>query len=544
MKKNKFFVLIVSVMLIASTAGGWRISSAQTIKPDLKLTAFSVTPIQPVVNQATTIKIDGIYNGITPLYSSSGLQAMYRTFGDIFYDSSKPSIVPQPSQADPLEPGETFSYYYYGSFPSAGERRLKFEIDYLNELDESNESNNKLETAIIVLSPSDTLDLSLTSITVSPSDPIIGQTTTITVNGRYEGNTNLLSGQGISSTKAELTDFNLTTGDIKPQPVPSINSPMRPGAVFTYTLTGSFKAEGDKTLTFTVDRSNELRESNENNNSIQTAVTVTQATTTPASEEPPVSDDANPLDELPREEDPRINPPGPDDSDETPDSIADDSEVAQLERRLDALNLELDDNELEVEKTERDLTTKIDDSLTSRLAGKILLQVENAGQAWYLDPISDNRYYLADGDTAYQALRAFGLGITNGDLAKLPVGIDDRAEGLDSDDDGLIDRLEESLDTDIDDADSDDDGVSDGNEIKARTNPDGKGLSVISASLAARLEGRILLQVEKQGQAWYIHNGQRYYMPDGEQAYQIMRFLSLGINNTDLRKIAVGSLAP
>ena len=54
--------------------------------------------------------------------------------------------------------------------------------------------------------------------------------------------------------------------------------------------------------------------------------------------------------------------------------------------------------------------------------------------------------------------------------------------------------------------------------------------------------GKILLQVESRGEAWYLNpsDGKRYYMKDGEQAYQIMRFLSLGITNTDLRKIAVG----
>jgi len=53
-----------------------------------------------------------------------------------------------------------------------------------------------------------------------------------------------------------------------------------------------------------------------------------------------------------------------------------------------------------------------------------------------------------------------------------------------------------------------------------------------------------LLQVEKNGEAWYLNpaDGKRYYMKDGQLAYQIMRFLSLGITNNDLRKIDVGSL--
>ena len=43
---------------------------------------------------------------------------------------------------------------------------------------------------------------------------------------------------------------------------------------------------------------------------------------------------------------------------------------------------------------------------------------------------------------------------------------------------------------------------------------------------------------------WYVSpvDGKRYYMADGEAAYQIMRFLSLGITNVDIRKIPVGEL--
>jgi len=56
------------------------------------------------------------------------------------------------------------------------------------------------------------------------------------------------------------------------------------------------------------------------------------------------------------------------------------------------------------------------------------------------------------------------------------------------------------------------------------------------------LEGKILLQVESRGEAWYIHEGKRYYMKNGQQAYEIMRFLLLGITNSDLRQIPVGEI--
>jgi len=192
---------------------------------------------------------------------------------------------------------------------------------------------------------------------------------------------------------------------------------------------------------------------------------------------------------------------------------------------------------------ERDRSTQVKTSLRDRLLGRILLQVENFGEAWYLDPVSRLRHYLANGPTAYEALRTFGLGITNQDLSKIPVGIESRFEDCDTDNDGLSDKLEEGLFTDINNPDTDGDGFLDGAEVLSGFSPIGLERQTFDNSLVNRLRGRILLQVEELGQAWYINpvDGLRYYMKNGNAAYQIMRFLSLGITNDDLRKIDVGS---
>jgi len=198
---------------------------------------------------------------------------------------------------------------------------------------------------------------------------------------------------------------------------------------------------------------------------------------------------------------------------------------------------------VDVVEYEKSLLEETDEALVARLAGYILLQVETDGQAWYLDPISWQRYYLADGDQAYQALRKFGLGITDYDLARIPVGYDTRANMKDSDGDGLPNLMEEALGTDIGNADTDGDGVSDGDEVlKNKSNPLGSGDQIISSSLVDRLKGRILIQVEANGEAWYVNpqDSKRYYMGDGEAAYQIMRFLSVGISNKDIVHIPIG----
>ncbi len=194
--------------------------------------------------------------------------------------------------------------------------------------------------------------------------------------------------------------------------------------------------------------------------------------------------------------------------------------------------------------SEQRLVGIINKRLVTRLLGRILLQVEQNGEAWYLDPVSKLRYYLPNGDVAYQALRTFGLGITDANLEKIPVGIEKRFADVDSDNDGLSDKMEEGLGTNPANADTDGDGRTDGDEVANNLRPNGTGRMPISAAFTNRLKGRILLQVQQKGQAWYVNpaDGKRYYLKDGAAAYQIMRFLSLGITDKNLRTIPIGVL--
>lgn len=137
--------------------------------------------------------------------------------------------------------------------------------------------------------------------------------------------------------------------------------------------------------------------------------------------------------------------------------------------------------------------------LLDRVSGYILLQVEQHGEAWYVRPETGERHYMRDGDVAYQMMRFFGLGITDADLATIPA-------------------------------------VSTENEMLASTPVCG------SNALANSVKGKILLQVEQHGEAWYVYplTCRRIYMADGDAAYQIMRFLGLGITDADLGRIRVG----
>ncbi|MFH1405086.1 MAG: hypothetical protein ABIH21_03250 [Patescibacteria group bacterium] len=191
---------------------------------------------------------------------------------------------------------------------------------------------------------------------------------------------------------------------------------------------------------------------------------------------------------------------------------------------------------------EKEMVATVDTQLSNRLRGHILLQVENNGEAWYVDPKGKGKYYLQDGDSAYQALKKFGYGITNSDIEKIPIGFEQRFQVLDSDGDGLDDQLEEALGSSPNDPDTDGDGYDDKTEIENGYSPYSTGRFPTDPDLQDYLKGKILIQTERHGEAWYVNpnDGKRYYMKNGELAYQIMRYLSLGITNTDLRKIPVG----
>jgi len=119
--------------------------------------------------------------------------------------------------------------------------------------------------------------------------------------------------------------------------------------------------------------------------------------------------------------------------------------------------------------------------LAERLKGRILLQVEEHGQAWYVDPISQTRIFLNRPDHAFAIMKQFGLGVGEDDFIFFGI----RAP--------------------------------------------------------ARLAGRIILRVEAHGEAYYINpvDLRMYYLGRPADAFRIMTDLGLGITNDNLAKIAI-----
>jgi hypothetical protein len=179
-------------------------------------------------------------------------------------------------------------------------------------------------------------------------------------------------------------------------------------------------------------------------------------------------------------------------------------------------------------------------TLSEKLAGRILLQVEENGEAWYVSPYNQKRYFLSRTDEAFSIMRQKGIGITNDDLLKIPVSLD-YLSGKDSNGDGLPDVFKEALGLDINSSDSDGDGFDDYSEILYGYNPLGPGKLAIDEEFAKNQAGKIFLQVEQNGEAWYIspENNKRYFLSRPTDAFNIMRNLGLGISNENLKKIEI-----
>jgi hypothetical protein len=64
------------------------------------------------------------------------------------------------------------------------------------------------------------------------------------------------------------------------------------------------------------------------------------------------------------------------------------------------------------------------DSLADRMAGKILLQVEESGEGWYVNPDNGKRYFMGKPKDAFQLMRDLGVGISNSNLDQIPVAED------------------------------------------------------------------------------------------------------------------------
>lgn len=123
------------------------------------------------------------------------------------------------------------------------------------------------------------------------------------------------------------------------------------------------------------------------------------------------------------------------------------------------------------------------EALRARLLGYILLQVEEHGEAWYIYPAGQKKYYLGRPQEAFMIMKKLSLGAHHDFIANTEI-------------------------------------------------------------FPARLSGLILLDVDKNGEAYYIFPGnlKKYYLGRPVDAFALMRNLGLGISNADLANFPAGDI--
>lgn len=123
-------------------------------------------------------------------------------------------------------------------------------------------------------------------------------------------------------------------------------------------------------------------------------------------------------------------------------------------------------------------------TISERLSGKILLQVEENGEAWYVDPSDNKRISLGDPNESFAKMGNLGIGITSADF----------------------------------------------NDISTNGVPE-------------RLVGKFLLKVEDSGKLFYVNPTDNKIVSVGT-ANDVVNFISqngIGISNNDLELIAIAN---
>ena len=177
-------------------------------------------------------------------------------------------------------------------------------------------------------------------------------------------------------------------------------------------------------------------------------------------------------------------------------------------------------------------------SLYNLLKGKILLKVDDSGKSYYVHHRDKKIFYLGRPNDAFEVMRQQAVGISNADLKKIPVGVASMS-GLDQDNDGLTDILEDALGTDKTKADSDGDGYVDRIEIENSYDPLGIGKQVFDLKFVKQHLGHFVLQVEGKGEAWYLNpnDSKRYFLGRLTDVFNIMKKMSFGITNEDFNSL-------
>jgi hypothetical protein len=454
---------------------------------DLVVPRISLDVEKPILNQKVNITVEVKNQGRNILTGNEGfmvedsgtLPSIKRDIAYSFENFTVSNVFPDPYPSLDQPLNGVYKVRFEGRFTDAGAKTLSYAVNTNRRLIESNHDNNSATTSIQVYeSESDRDAFSISNIKVESISSSSAKLSWSTSEAKattlyYRQSTTLTFSTKTSSSKI---DHSLTL------------SGLQPGGRYYYQIMAEINEE---------EKFTELAEFFQPTKDLP----VLSATTTP-----PIKDPVPPATE------PEKKPV---------------SESGNIGYQVESLSV-------------TSLVIK-DANLYARLKGRIILRVEKDGEAYWVNPSKQEMYYLGRPADAFAIMRQKGVGITEADLAKLPVSLPANPNGSDTDSDGLSDLLEDALGTDKAKKDSDGDKHDDRTELQSGYDPKkGGGVRLpIDQRFALAQAGRIFLATERNGEAWYISpaDQKRYFLGRPLDAFNVMRAVGMGIAEKDFNKL-------
>ena len=182
--------------------------------------------------------------------------------------------------------------------------------------------------------------------------------------------------------------------------------------------------------------------------------------------------------------------------------------LTQLEQELQEKQVELTEKEEELQEKTRKLQEELDARTEIRQEyEECHLNVEE------INPVDANLFNM---------IVQLGKGVSSERLSQMWLA-DVDYPGQDTSGNGLPDIMERALGTDPSKADTSGNGYDDKTEYINGYNPLGEGKLETDWDFVNENKGKILLQVEDEGQAWYLdHNGRRHFLGHPTLAFETL----------------------